>query len=134
MRRALRSVPDPAAGRTLAAVRREFARWRSDPAHPRRIPATLWRAAAAIARAHGVSQTARALGLDDYALAKRLRARPRPAPRPAFVELPWPALAPGPDYRLELEDARGARLRVELRGAARPDVEALARVLWSAAR
>ena len=44
------------------------------------------------------------------------------------------ALAPGPDSRLELEDGRGARLRVELRGAARTDIESLARVLWSAAR
>jgi len=133
MRRDLRPVPG-AAGRTLAAVRREFERWRHDPARTGRIPEALWRAAAEIAREHGVSKTARALGLDYYALEKRLRSSPRRAPRGAFVELSWPALAPGPDSRLELEDGRGARLRVELRGAARTDIESLARVLWSAAR
>jgi len=137
MRRALRPVRDRVPGRTLVAVRREFAQWRSDPARPRRIPEALWRAAAEIARAHGVAKTARALGLDYYALEQRLPPSPprEPSqPSRAFVELPWPAMAPAPEYRLELEDGRGARLRVELRGAARTEVAALARVLWRAAR
>lgn len=135
MSRDLRPVPGPVRGRTLAAVRGEFARWRHDPTRPRRIPEALWGAAAEIARAHGVSQkTARALGLDYYALAKRLPAPAEGEPRRGFVELPWPVIGPGPDYRLEREDGRGARLRVEVRGVARADVAALARVLWSAAR
>jgi hypothetical protein len=134
MRRDLRPVRDPAPRRTLAAMRREFERWRSDPARPRRIPEALWRAAAEIARAHGVSKTARTLGLDYYALEQRLRASPGREPSRAFVELPWPVIASAPDYRLELEDGRGARLRVEVRGVVRADVAALARVLWSAAR
>ena len=134
MSRDLRPVPGPAPRRTLAAVCRELERWRNDPARPRRIPEALWRAAAAIAGEHGVSKTARALGLDYYALAKRLGASPEREPSRAFVELPWPAIATAPDYRLELEDGHGARLRVELRGAGRTDVAALARVLWSAAR
>jgi len=134
MSRDLRPVPGPARGRTLAAVRREFERWRHDPARTGRIPEALWRASAEIAREHGVSKTSRALGLDYYALEKRLRSSPRREPSRAFVELPWPALSTEPDSRLELEDGRGARLRVELRGGARTDVASLARVLWRAAR
>jgi len=134
MRRDLRPVPSPAPGRTLASLRRELERWRKDPARSWRMPEALWRAAAEIARAHGVSKTSRTLGLDYYALEQRLRASPGREPSRAFVELPWPVIASAPDYRLELEDGRGARLRVEVRGAGRTDVEALARVLWSAAR
>ena len=133
MRRDLRPVPVP--GRTLASVRRALERWRHDQARSRRIPEALWRAAAEIAREHGVSKTARALGLDYYALEKRLGASSEREPSRAFVELPWPAIATTtPDYRLELEDGRGVRLRVELRGVGRPDVAVLARVLWGAAR
>jgi len=137
MSRALRPVRDRVPRGMLAAVRREFEQWRSDPARPRRIPEALWRAAAESARAHGVSKTSRALGLDYYALERRLPPSPqreRSQPSRAFVELPWPAMAPAPEYRLELEDSRGARLRVELRGVGRADVAALTRVLWGAAR
>ena len=134
MGRDVRAVPGPAPGRTLAAVRRELERWRNDPGRTRRIPEALWRAAAEVAGEHGVSKTARTLGLDYYTLEKWLGASSEREPRRAFVELPWPTMTTGPDYRLELEDGRGARLRVELRGAGRTDVEALARLLWRAAR
>jgi hypothetical protein len=106
--------------------------WRRARGRARRIPEALWQAAVELAHEHGVSKTSRALGLDYYALASRLRARPRPSP--AFVELRWPGVATAPECRLELEDGTGARLRVELAGAAAAGLEALARALWSAAR
>lgn len=128
----------------LTAARRALDRWRRSAGRSRRIPQDLWERARALARAHGVSRTARELGLDYYALAKRVQARPRrggdgsggDAAR-TFVELTMPAGAPpsrGPRCRLELSDGGGARLCIELSGAGAREIEALARGLWSAAR
>jgi hypothetical protein len=104
----------------------------------------LWARARELAREHGVSRTARALGLDYYALAKRMQATKRRDGHgsgvdaaSAFVELKMPAGAPpsrGLRCRLELSDGGGTRLCVELRGAEPREIEALARGLWSAAR
>src|SRR3990172_8299367 len=103
MSRALRPVRDRVPPPALPAVRRKCERWRSAPARPRRIPDALWRAATELAREHGVAKTSRALGLDYYALEQRLQPSPpreRSQPSRAFVELPWPAMAPAPEYRL----------------------------------
>jgi hypothetical protein len=127
-------VPVFAPARTLASVRQALDGWRRARGRPRRIPEALWQAAVEAAHEHGVAKTARALGLDYYALARRLRARPGSPASPAFVEVSWPALGRAPEGRLELEDGTGARLRVELSGSAPAGLEALARALWSAAR
>lgn len=119
-------------GRTLGAVRREFERWRQDPSRAWRIPEVLWRAAVEAAREHGVSCAARELRLDYYSLQKRLGSSVQPSS--GFVEVAWPALATAPECRLELENGHGIRLRVELRGAAVADLEALASGLWGSTR
>ena len=130
--------------RGLTAARRALDRWRRSAGRSRRIPPELWERARELAHAHGVSRTARELGLDYYALAKRVRATERRDGKgsgfneaSAFVELKIPAGATpsrGPSCRLELSDGGGTRLCVELRGAAPREIEALARGLWSAAR
>jgi hypothetical protein len=122
------------AGATLETVRRRLARWRRAPDSGRRIPAALWDAAAAVAREEGVSRTSRELGLDYYALEKRVRLASEPTAGSGFVEVAWPAAVTGSEWRVEIADERGVRLSVELRGAARAEVESLACTLWSAAR
>jgi hypothetical protein len=127
-------VPVSTPAHSLASVRRALEGWRKARGRPRRIPEGLWQAVVEVAHEHGVSKTSRELGLDYYALQGRLRSNPRPkATREAFVELRWPARATAPECRLELEDGRGARLRVELTGSAAVGLEALARALWSGA-
>jgi hypothetical protein len=136
------SVGDPG----LTAAHRAFDRWRrrASARRSRRIPPELWERARELAQAHGVSRTARELGLDYYALAKRVQATERRGGNgsgvneaSAFVELTMPAVAApprGPSCRLELSDGGGTRLCVELSGAEPREIEALARGLWSAAR
>ena len=46
-------------------------RWRQSPSKGLRMPEALWKAAARLARAHGLSPVAKALGLDYYSLKKR---------------------------------------------------------------
>ncbi len=131
MRREGHAVRAAASDRSLGSVRRALESWRRARGRAwQRIPEALWQAAVELALEHGVAKTSRELGLDYYSLERRLRARPRPKASPAFVELRGPA----PECRLELEDGRGARLRVELTGSARAGLESLARALWSAAR
>ncbi len=70
----------------MERVRRRLERWRGTRAHPRSpIPDDVWVAAVALARQHGLSQTARAVCIDYGALRAHLQAadqaasaRPRP--------------------------------------------------------
>jgi hypothetical protein len=120
----------------LSEVHRQCERWRKDRRRGTRIPEDLWRAAADVSREVGVSKTAQELRLDYYKLRRltetQLEARPRPQapPEGGFLELSLgaPAL---PECVLEIEDPRGARLRVELKGATPAHLEILTRTLRS---
>jgi hypothetical protein len=114
----------------MQKVQRQFAQWRS--AHPRRsrLSEQLWSNAVTLAKQHGVSKTASALGLDYYCLKKRMPvSHGNPATAPAtFMELIAPAnLA---ECIVELQSARGEKMRIDWKGSAPPDLIALSRVLW----
>ena len=122
---------------TLSDAQSRFKRWRKSRKRGTRIPEALWRSAVEAAQEHGVSKVAQALGLDYYGLKKRLESAPgdlksEPAARREFLEIPL--FASAPDCVLEMVDAQGVRLRVELRGSAATHCEALAQALWSVVR
>ncbi len=125
---------------TLSDVRLQFERWRKSRRRGTRIPEALWRAAAGAGREQGVSKTAQALHLDYYALKKRVesgleeRSTVEPASEIKFLEIPLCAPSGRPECVLEFEDGQGARLRVELQGAALAELETVARALWSMSR
>jgi hypothetical protein len=98
-----------------------------------RIPRPLWDLAVRLAKVHGVSRTAAALGLDYYGLQRRTGAVAVPAQSsiPAFVELPAPILV-GKQCRLEFDNGAGATMRVHLVGYEAADVEALSHSFWNA--
>jgi hypothetical protein len=128
----------PAHPSPLDRVHQRFERWRRTRQRRSPIPDALWALALKAARAHGLHRTARTLRLNQTALTQRLRAAGGPAggssARATFVELlPMPA-AGGPACTLELETARGAKLRIHLQGIAPPDLAALCRAFWHAAR
>ena len=126
----------------LENLRRRFERWRGTCKAPARIPDSLWAAAVVMADRHGVSRTANVLRVNYYALKKRLgRKTPAAGRREAkgeaqFVELapfaPVPSFAPGGccECLLELEDGGGAKMRVQLRSVAMPDLVAISRSFW----
>ena len=123
----------PAHPSPLDRVRRRFERWRRTRQRRSPIPAALWTLALEAARAHGLHQTARTLRLNHTALTQRLRAAGGPPARATFVELLPAPTAGGPACTLELETARGAKLRIQLQGIAPPDLAALSRTFWHAA-
>ena len=105
--------------RDLAQGRRRFEAWRQRRQGDRCIPQALWALAVRLVSQHGISRTARALGLDYYSLKKRVEAAGKEAPSrgPAFVELP---------------NGAGATMRVQLLGYDAADVDALTRRFWDA--
>jgi hypothetical protein len=122
----------------LEAVRGRFERWRQTRKVRSRIPESLWASAVKAAGRYGTHRTARALRVDYYALKKRVEGTPAvtasKAPAEAggatFLELPCSAW-PGPgECTLELEDTRGAKMRVHFKGFATPDLVALSRSFW----
>jgi hypothetical protein len=122
----------------LEGLRRRFERWRRSRKVRTRIPEPLWASAMKVAGRYGIHRTAKALGIDYYALKKRVEKAsaviaskmPAEVAKTQFVELPtaaWPGCG---ECTLELEDAGGAKLRVHLKGFVAPDLAALTRSFW----
>lgn len=104
----------------MEQLRRRFAEFRQTHAVRSRLPEDLWAAAARLARRDGLQATARALDVDQPSLKKwterfepqgRQRRTKRPAAS-AFVELLAAPSQPA-GCRVEVESARGAKLRLE---------------------
>ncbi len=125
----------------MQELSRHIERWRRNRPHRMPMPEPLWALAANLAGQYGVARIARFLHLDYYTLKERIRAQePKEAPAsasgPTFIELPH--LSPSPvavsECNIELEHPRGSRMRIQVKGAALPDVSALARAFWGMKR
>ena len=117
----------------LERGRSQFQAWRATRQSGSRIPQTLWALAVRLAKTHGVSRTASALGLAYYTLKERAEqtAEQLQSSGPAFVELPS-SLVVGKQGSFELDNGAGARIRVQLVGYDAADVVALVRNFWNA--
>jgi hypothetical protein len=119
------------------AVRRRFENWRQirKPCTP--IPEDLWAYAVELAQAYGVNRTAQTLRLNYASLKQHLEASTQigsavPPAKPAFVEL-IPTISAGmAECTVELERPGEAIMRIALKSASLPDLEALARTFWGA--
>lgn len=127
----------PAAVENLEQVDQRFKRWRSTRRRGTPIPEALWASAVGLARAQGLNRTARALRLDYYDLKKRLECAAGAAcarhAQPTFVELMAPRAAGACECILELENARGAKMRIALKGSDSADLAQLSSVFWNLA-
>ena len=116
----------------IEELRQQFESWRNTQTRRSRIPETLWASAVKLARQHGLHRTAKALHL-DYTKLRALVGGSSTAKRkeaaPAFVELFSADRLP--ECIVELENARGKKMRIHLRGMAAPDVALLSRIFWS---
>jgi hypothetical protein len=114
----------------LAVGLEHFEAWRrTRPSRRTPIPESLWAEAVRLARRNGLGRTARTLRLNEQQLRRRSgRATTRGAGEGArFVEVPPLAVPAAAAYVVELELSAGARLRIEVHGEGRVDVESLAR-------
>ena len=117
----------------LGRGRSRFQAWRGQRKAGGRIPQPLRAMATRLAKAHGVSRTAAALGLDYYRLKERVEvaASEPQSGGPAFVELTSQVLV-ARQCRFELDNGAGATMSVQLVGSDAAEVEALARRFWDA--
>ncbi len=124
----------------LSSLKQQFDRWRAARRVGQRIPPQLWDAAVSATAEHGAYRVARALNL-DYAVLKRRAAQAGASgsvPRPRFVELvapqglPMPAPASESQCVVEMANARGATMRLQLRGNALAGLPGLCQAFWSA--
>ncbi len=118
----------------LDAVRDKFENWRTSRKPGARIPEKLWQSAAEVAREHGVSRTSKELSIDYNLLKKRLEPEAERRDN-EFVEIPMgPTNSSVSEGLIEIEDVKGARLRVELKGPATGELEAVVRTILGAMR
>ena len=115
----------------IEATKLKFEKWRRRRTGQERIPEGLWSEAVELARRYGTWPAARALRL-DYNKLKQLAVagneRRALNPSTTFVEV----IPPGPGVSsciVEMENGRGARMRMEWKGAA-ADLTALSRTFW----
>jgi len=124
------NVPTP-----LSIARRQLDQWRDAQQGRKRLPQALWSKAVALAREHGLNQTARTLGLKYDSLRKHLDAAPPGALNPGkawpeFLELlPREMMPSSLECTIELEDDRGGKMRMHVKGASMADLASLARGL-----
>lgn len=125
--RALGNVPT-----ALSHARRQLDQWRSRQSGRKRLPQELWSKAVALAREHGINKTARTLGLKYDSLKKHLEATPPAASgrgkvEPEFIELlPQEMMPLSLECTIELEDGRGGKMRMHMKGASLADLASLA--------
>jgi hypothetical protein len=115
----------------IEATRLKFEKWRRSRTRLERIPQMLWSEAVERARRYGTWPVARALRL-DYNKLKQLAVggneRPALNASTAFVEVIPPGVGVS-SCVVEMENGRGARMRIEWKGTA-ADLTALSRTFW----
>jgi len=118
----------------LESVRQRFEAWRRTRTLRTRIPDPLWRAAVKVAERYGIHRTAKALRIDYYGLKRRVEeasaSGSTDGDAATFVELAGPLPTGTGECLVELEDDRGAKMRVHLKGVEAPDLVALSRSFW----
>ncbi|MBW8892363.1 MAG: hypothetical protein JF617_09460 [Burkholderiales bacterium] len=129
------------AGESLDGLDRRFRQWRESRRRGEHIPPQLWEAAVGMARKHGVPRIANKLRLDIGGLSRRMEGAAGQAQasmaETKFVEL-FAAPAPAAtivvrECVIELENARGVKMRVELNGQGLAGLAHLCSGFWSAA-
>jgi hypothetical protein len=122
----------------LVRAAARFADWRRNRVIGKRIPKALWASAVRLAAKFGISRTATCLKLDYYELKKHLESVAPPAMQasvakqtPAFVEWPASSLPTPGECVIELENAAGSKMRIQLKGSHAPDLVALSRSFWN---
>lgn len=121
--------PTMAVPAAMQETQLQFENWRRERKRGERIPENLWAAAVELAKQHGVWPTARSLHLDHSRLKRSVGNVEEEVKNGAFIEV-IPQGAVFCACTVEMEDGRGARMRIELKGAA-ADVAALSRTFWS---
>ena len=112
----------------ITQLQRRLEEFRSAQPVRTKLPESLWEAAVALARQHGIYAVAHPLRLDYTRLKQRLSGNPsQRREQAAFVELIGSNAATLPECVFEFESARGGKMRVQWKAANPPDWASLLR-------
>ena len=132
----MRTTTISAPGSKLERVRYRFELWRKTRKRCSPIPDTLWASAVELAREQGLHRTARALRLNYHSLKKRLAAiegLPCRSPEKAtFIEFLPPGANGSSACTIEMEKARGEKMKIHLPALGRADLALLLDSFWRA--
>ena len=140
MEQIAKAEPAKRQGESLEQVAERFRHWRETRIRGAHIPQGLWAAAVGMAREHGLHRVVCELRVDRDRLKKRLE-HDGGAAQPGksgtrFVELmvsPAPGVPSLCECAVELENGRGAKMRVELNGNGIAGLAGLCSAFWGAA-
>ena len=125
---------------TLNQVKERFKLWRETRTRGKHIPAHLWLAAVDLAKEYGLQQVANELHVDCNRLKKHLAQAVGTLQisntSTQFVEItvaPVPRLTAQSECVIQLENARGAKMRVELNGNCIAGLAEMCNIFWGAA-
>ena len=114
----------------IAKLQRDLEEHRRSQPRRAKLPESIWEAATALARQHGLYAVTQALRLDYMGLKKRLGDVPSQRPansRPVFVELIAPPPPQPEKCLIEFESTRGDKMRIHWPASTAPDWTALLR-------
>jgi len=140
MEQIAKAEPARRQGESLEQVAERFRHWRETRIRGEHVPLHLWAAAVGLAKEHSLQRIAHALRVDHDRL-KRRAERAGVVARGVrldtqFVELfaaPAATAAGMRECVVELENARGAKMRVELNGNGIAGLAGLCSAFWGAA-
>jgi hypothetical protein len=115
---------------SIVQMQRELEEYRRSRPRRAKLPESIWEAATALARQHGLYAVTQALRLDYMGLKKRLGDVPSQRPansRPVFVELIGPPVGKPEECLIEFESTRGDKMRIHWPARIAPDWTALLR-------
>jgi len=136
-----KAVQATGCGDELSQLKRRFDQWRAGRKVGQRIPQDLWTGAAVAATVHGAYRVSAELHLDYNVLKRRAALAGGKAPgtelTPRFVEVFAAPGATGSATSLaqcvvEMDNKRGARMRVQLGGDGLAGLSILCNAFWAA--
>ena len=135
----MRAKVPPVLRSELKTVHERFGRWRETKQGRERIPERLWRAAVKLCADYSMNTVAEVLRVNHTELKKRADATGNDGAsgeifQPTFVEVDLHQRTPSGECVVELEDRRGAKMTIRVRGSSTLDVVGLSKAFWNRQR
>lgn len=122
---------------SLSRLAARIEAWRNGPKKSKQMPEELWQAAMALSKVHSVYHVSQTLRINYKNLKKRVTLQMQKSlPEvkdhlPRFIEVGLERPSSIPECTVEMEDGRGAKMKIHLRGATDLDLFELGRAFWS---
>ena len=121
---------------TLEEIREQFISWRSSRSRREPIPEALWESAVSLAGEHSIGRICRVLSLSHSDLKRRVQAggnhrhQDEDGGSCSFVEFALNKSGSGIECLMEMEDNKGGRLKLQMKGGIGFNLLEVAQAFW----